>query len=258
MFFYRQTSRMTGSVSAINGSPLMIFLQNVFDSFLMFNWDAGEIWVNAIPHKPLLDVISATFFIVGSISVFIRYLKGKNWIDLFLLLSIPILMLPSTLSIAFPAENPAPNRAGGAMIIVFYFAAIGFYMLITSIQKTLKKNKQIWAVGITIILITIVLISNYNLMFIEHNSMYKQNAWNSSEMGQVLSDHLHQGVFAGDVHVVAYPHWVDGRLVGFNAGLPGLDLSLSAGLLPEFAHNQRQQVFLVKPNHQEAINLLQG
>ena len=256
-FLYRQTTRMTSLETPIEGSVLKIFCQNVVDGFLMFNWNDGEIWVNSIPGRPLLDVFSATFFVVGLVIVFIRYLNFKNWMDLFLLFGLFILMLPSTLSVAYPAENPAPNRAGGAMVIVFYFASLGLYSFLKEVSFLFKQREKLSVTILCIVVVGMIALSNYRLMFIEHNTLYKNNSWNTSEMGDVLSDYLSTGVKAGDVHVIAYPYWVDGRLVAFNAGLAGLDLSYAVEDIPNLVFNENQQVFLLKPDHTYALELLQ-
>ena len=255
-FLYRQSTRMTSIENPINGSPVNVFVQNVFDGFLMFNWNDGEIWVNSIPGRPLLDVFSASFFTIGLIIVFFRYLKYRNWIDIFLLISFFILMLPSTLSIAYPAENPAPNRAGGAMVVVFYFTAFGLYTLLKQVSSMIKHRQKFSVTILAITILGLITVLNYNLMFVQHNNIYKNNAWNTSEMGEVLKEYLSQGVKAGDVHVIAYPYWVDGRLVAFNAGLAGLDLSYSIENIASLVFNQNQQVFLLKPDHAYAIELL--
>jgi hypothetical protein len=255
-FLYRQSTRMTSIETPINGSPLNVFIQNIFDGFLMFNWNDGEIWVNSIPGRPLLDVFTASFFVIGLIIVFSRYLKYRNWIDIFLLASLFILMLPSTLSITYPAENPAPNRAGGVMVIVFYFASLGLYTLLQQVSSLIKHRQKMSITILAVSLIGIIAFLNYQLMFVQHNTMYKNNSWNTSEMGIVLKEYLDKGVKAGDVHVIAYPYWVDGRLVAFNAGLAGLDLSYSVENIPNLVFNENQQVFLIKPDHAYAIELL--
>ena len=90
----------------------------------MFNWDDGEIWVHSVTHRPALDVVSASLFLIGVVLLLIRYIRKRHWLDLFLLLSIPLLSMPSILSLAFPGENPALNRAGGAYVPVFVVVAL--------------------------------------------------------------------------------------------------------------------------------------
>ncbi len=91
----------------------------------MFNWDDGEIWVISVPHRPALDVVSGALFLIG-----VR--AGADPLHPPAPLagsvpaagSFPLLQLPSILSLAFPAENPALNRAAGAMVPTFLLVAI--------------------------------------------------------------------------------------------------------------------------------------
>ena len=74
----------------------------------MVNWVNGNIWVVSPTLRPAVDTVSAAFFLIGVALLLVRYIRRRHWLDLFLLLAIPLLMLPSILSLAFPAENPAP------------------------------------------------------------------------------------------------------------------------------------------------------
>ena len=123
-FAYRMQSRMTDVETALPGSPLSIFFSNLWKALIMFQWDNGQIWVHSVPGRPALGVISAAMLSLGVILLVIRYIKKRHWMDLVLLLLIPLLMLPSILSIAFPDENPSLNRSGGAIIPVFIIIAI--------------------------------------------------------------------------------------------------------------------------------------
>ena len=90
----------------------------------MYFWSDGQIWVHSVTNAPALDVVSAALYFLGVILLFVRYVRRRTWQDLVLLLSVPLLMLPSILSLAFPDENPALNRAAGAIVPVFVIIAI--------------------------------------------------------------------------------------------------------------------------------------
>ncbi|MCK5794392.1 MAG: glycosyltransferase family 39 protein, partial [Anaerolineales bacterium] len=111
-FSYRMLTRMTDVETALSGSVLAIFLSNLWKALIMFQWDNGQIWVHSIPGRPALGVVSGAMLSLGVILLVIRYIKKRHWMDLALLLLIPLLMLPSILSIAFPDENPSLNRTG--------------------------------------------------------------------------------------------------------------------------------------------------
>ena len=102
IFGFRAMTRLTGEENPITQPIWQIFASNVWNALKMFNIDDGDIWVNSVTHRPALDVISAALFLIGVVLVLVRYIRKRHWLDLFLLVSIPLLQLPSTLSLAFP------------------------------------------------------------------------------------------------------------------------------------------------------------
>jgi hypothetical protein len=82
------------------------------------------------------------------------------------------------------------------------------------------------------------------------------SSWNTSELGEVASDF---GTIFGsteNVWVVAFPHWVDTRLVGVNAEEPGRDLAIWPENLPETSANVGPKLFMIKPEDENAIQIL--
>jgi hypothetical protein len=116
MFVFRSFTRLGSVERPLPGPAWQIFLGNLWKATIMFTWDNGEIWVHSVTHRPALDVVSAALFSLGVVLLIVRYLRKRQWFDLFLLLSVPLFMLPSILSLAFPAENPSLNRTGGAIV----------------------------------------------------------------------------------------------------------------------------------------------
>ncbi len=143
-FGFRAMTRLTGEENPITQPILNVFASNVWKALQMFNFDDGEIWVNSMPHRPALDIVTGALFVIGLFLVLIRYLRSRHWLDLFLLVSIPLLQLPSSLSLAFPGENPALNRAGGAYIPAFIISALALDGLLTSFGRGKLRNVLIW------------------------------------------------------------------------------------------------------------------
>ena len=83
-------------------------------------------------------------FFLGVVQLLVRYIRQRHWLDLFLLVSVPLLMLPSILSLAFPDENPSLNRTGGAIIPVFLIAALALEGLLTGLYR--RANTR-WGIG---------------------------------------------------------------------------------------------------------------
>lgn len=257
MFSYRSLTRLAPLEQPLPGPAWQIFLNNLWRAMTMFAWDDGEIWVHSVMHRPALDVVSAGLFYLGLGLLFLRYLRQRNWQDLFWMLSIPLLMMPSILSLAFPAENPALNRMGGAIVPVFLIIGLSLDGLLTAIQRTqhsLITKGLAWGLGLFLLLWASV--QNYDLVFRQYQDYYRLASWNTSEMGAVIR------AFAASVGdpetawVVAYPYWVDTRLVGMNAGYPTKDYAIWPEDLAETVAEPRAKLFLVNREDTAALQTL--
>jgi hypothetical protein len=248
-FFYRAFSRL-GVPQALLW--IQVFLSNTWNALRMFNWDDGDIWVNSMPHRPALDVVSGALFLIGIVLVLARYIQKRHWLDLFLLLSIPVLLLPSILSLAFPKENPALNRAGGALVPVFLFVAIALDGLLTGLGSGLSEpGKRLVTWGVTGILLLFSATQNFDIVFRQFDQNYRNGAWNSSEMGAIIRQF---GLVYGEtdtVWIVPFPYWVDTRLPGMWAGIPNRDFAMPRENLADTVELPGPKLFLVKASLQE-------
>jgi hypothetical protein len=260
MFNYRTLTRMTAVERSLPGPAWLIFLQNLGKAMVMFFWDNGQIWVHSIPHRPALGVISAALFFSGGVLLSVRYLRKRNWLDLFLLLLVPLLLMPSVLSLAFPEENPSLNRTGGAVIPVFLMVGLGLDGLLTSLEGSLRHpfwgRRLAWGVGL--LLLAGSCFQNYQLVFEDYRTQFARGAWNTSELGAVIRQFADTVGSEDSAWVVPYPHWVDTRLVGINAGVPGRDYALWVDQLPQTLDDPRVKLFLFKPEDTEAKQTLRA
>ncbi len=230
IFGYRAMTRLTSMETALPAPAWQVFLSNLYKALLMFNWDNGSIWVHSIPGRPALDIVSAALFVMGVILLILRYARQKDWRDLFLLVSIPILLLPSVLSLAFPGENPSLNRTGGAAVAVFVISGLALDGLVSSLGG--DKRRAFIACGLTALLFAASAYQNYGLVFHKFDESFKAGAWNTSEMGAVISGFREKYGTTDSVWIVPYPHWVDTRLPGVWAGIPNRDFALWREDLP--------------------------
>jgi hypothetical protein len=226
-FSDRAFSRLGTNASPLPGPILQVFLSNTWNAIRMFNWNDGETWVNSIVYRPALDVVSGALFILGMAMVFIRYIRQRHWLDLFLLLSIPLLELPSILSLAFPNENPVLSRTGAAFVPVFLIVAIALDGLLSGFQARLNRR-----IGTTLTWVVILFLAgwssfqNYDLVFHQYADQYSASSWNSSEMGAIIKQFDQVYGTTNSVWIVAYPYWVDTRLPGVWAGIPNRDFAI--------------------------------
>jgi hypothetical protein len=250
MFSFRALTRLGTIERPLPEPMLQVLLKNYWNASIMYFWNDGNIWVNSIPGRPALDVVSAVFYFIGSLYVFTRYIRYRNWIDLFLLLSVPILMLPSILSLAFPDENPALNRLSGAIIPVFLIIAVGFEAIISMIRKISGRTL---ASLIAIILITWSFSQNYYLVFNQFNRQFTEGSWNTSDIGNVIRAFADSVGSQETAYVIPYPHWVDTRLVGVNSGFGVKDFALSTENIIDTLSEGRSKLFII--NSKDIVSL---
>jgi hypothetical protein len=258
LFSYRAFSRLTSMEVDFQNSPVIIFLQNFWKASIMFFWDNGSIWVHSIPGRPALEVVSAALYFIGIIGLLFRYIRRRHWVDLVLLVSIPMLLMPSILSIAFPAENPSLNRTAGATVPVFVVVGLAFETIIRTLKQKLPGR-----IGKTVVILIVVLLvvwsglNNYNLVFDRYQSIYRASSWNTSEMGRVAQFFINTIGSSETVYAVGYPHWADSRLIAINAGYPGGDFAIFSEQIPNTARDPRAKVFLLNLNDAEGMQVLE-
>jgi hypothetical protein len=258
MFTFRALTRMTSLERTIPGAPLEIFLQNLWNALIMFSWDNGRVWLVSVMGRPALDVVSGALFHLGVIILLLRYIRRRHWVDLFLLLAVPLLMMPSILSLAFPEENPVLNRTSGALVVVFLIVGIALDSLLSTLKIGLKSPAGTRLMGgLVLVLLAWSAFQNYDLVFNQYQNNYAASAWNTSELGSVIRNFSDSIGSADSAYVVPYPHWVDTRLVGINAGYPSKDYALWPHQFAETISETRAKLFLINLNDQESVDALQ-
>ncbi len=257
-FGMRAFSRLGSVEQPLPGPWWKILLSNTWNSLRMFNWDNGTIWVHSVPGRPAFDIVSAALFLIGAFLVLVRYLRQRHWLDLFLLVSIPLLQLPSTLSLAFPGENPSLNRPAAAFIPAILLVAIALDGLLKSIES--QSNRK---VGITMAWVVALGLAgwssfnNYDLVFNQYATEFRLGAWNTSEIADVIRQFTQVNGTVDDAWVVPYPYWVDTRLVGDWLNLPDKDFALWP---QDFYTTQKisaAKLFIIKPEDLTDLGLLE-
>jgi hypothetical protein len=258
LFAFRAFSRVGTIERPLPGPAWQIFLSNTWNAMISLGWDNGEVWTVSIPHRPALDVVSAALFYLGYIYLFVRYLRQRHWLDLFLILSVPMLMLPSILSLAFPSENPVLSRTGGALVTVFVIVGVALNGLYNALHNGFSAR---WgprlAVALVVVLFGWSVLQNYDLVFNQYDTEYKLSAWNTSEMGQVIRDFADSVGSPDSAWVMGYPYWVDTRLVGMNAGYPTKDYAMFVDQLGTTKNVPGAKLFIVNLEDTQAIGALQ-
>ena len=255
-FGYRAFSRLGSVETALPGPAWQIFLSNLYRGLLMFNWDDGEIWVNSLPHRPALDIVTGALFVIGIVLLIVRYARQRDWRDMVLLVSIPVLLMPSILSLAFPNENPALNRAGGGAVAAILVSALALDGLLAGLSNGRSGRRLIIAYGLTGILLVTSALQNYDLVFDKFDKNFRAGAWNTSEMGQVISDFRDTYGQTDTFWIVPFPYWVDTRLPGVWAGIPNRDFALWPENFSQTVNLPAPKMFLFWPEDLQTENAL--
>jgi hypothetical protein len=254
---YRSMTRLTAVEREFEEPPIRIFIDNFWKANTMFFYSNGGTWVHSIPNRPALDIVTAALYFVGMVIVILQYIKYRNWEDIFLLVAVPLLLMPSILSLAFPDENPSLNRTGGAYVIVFIIVAIGFEQTLKQIWLLTERWKSkafVVIAGISLFLLSAFI--NYDLVFNQFNKQFMAGAWNTSQIGSVIKGFAQSTGSLDNAYVVPSPHWVDTRLVGINAGYPTKDYALWPEQFDILSDNPDEKLVILKPENQEALALL--
>ncbi len=259
MFGYRALSRLAETETTFSAPVMTIFFDNLWKSLTMFFYNNGNIWVHSVTGRPALDVVSAVLFFFGVVLVIVRYFRQRAWLDLFLLLAIPILMLPSILSLAFPEENPSLNRSGAAIVPVFILAGIGLDSLVQSLRRRFPSSAgKVSVSALVAILLWLSASANFDLVFRQFDQQFIRGAWNTSQIGHVIRAFAESQGNRDTAYVIPYPHWVDTRLVGINAGDPLKDYALWLDDVETTLADPRAKLFVIKPEHTEAVDKISG
>ncbi len=242
LFGYRAFTRLSSIEAPLPGPAWQIFLSNLNKGMLLFNWDDGEIWVHSVTHRPALDMVTAALFLLGIILLVVRYIRQRDWRDMLLLVSIPVLIMPSVLSLAYPGENPALNRAGGASVTAILVSALALDGFVSAFG--VERRRQFIAYGLTGILFAASAYSNYDIVFNKFTDAYTHAVWNTAEMGRVISEFEDEYGQTNSVWIVPFPYWVDTRLPGVWAGIPNRDFALFPDRLAETLTIPAPKMFL--------------
>lgn len=277
-FWYRSLSRLSTTENPITNSNMaraiaegwarnfggavipepalraLIFFQNQWNALRMFNWKGDQVWVNTIPSMPVLDFIAAALFILGLAFVVMRFFLRRDKIVGFLPIAILILMLSSTLSFAFPDENPSVVRIGGAIPFVFLITAYPLWLLVKQVRAAFAPGVGAWAglaVGGFVILIAAQV--NQDLYFVRYPPQYKLSAQIASEIGKVIDNYAHSLGTYDTAYVRPYPYWVDTRAVGMYAGDFWRDFAIQKEQLGDPLADPRPKLFVLHLHDQETI-----
>jgi len=220
-------------------------------------WSDGPAWFHGGGDRPALDRVAASLLVLGLALAGVAAALRRRFEGLWLVMAIPLLMLPAILAPLQPHLAPSPLRCGGAMAPVFVLAGIGFASLIRAIASSLAApSGQGLAIAAAVVVIGSSAAAGHRVVHGPFAETWDRSTWNASELGEVIRGAIAVGIPPEHTRVVPFPHWVDTRLVAAEAGLPGEDLAISPDLVEQAARRSGPHFYLVHPNDRRTLRIL--
>ncbi len=255
-FWSRSLTRLTSAERAIPGERLQVFAGNLWNMARAFHWQGSSTWTVMLQDDPFLDVVTGGLLLAGVALVAIRILRG-SWRWSWLPPALFVLTLPSTLSLAFPNENPSLNRAGPAIPVVFLIAGASMAWLGRGFAGRAGLSRAAGLASVAALLIWSAE-RNGHAYFVEFGRSYDNLIEHSMEMAAALREEHAAGIPYANMYLLAQDFWVDGRNIAFQIDDPAWadNHLMPQGELPKRL-KERPLVFLYHPSDLQRLDQLQ-
>jgi hypothetical protein len=224
MFWSRAGTRLSGDVGSNGDSPglshqLSVFLHNNWNAALGFNWRGDSTMVNSFTYAPILDLLTGALFLAGLGIIFTHIARCRDLRAAFLVAAMPILVLTSTLALAFPIENPSVNREATLVPVVFTIAALPMAALARQLRARfgrLRGNLILAPAAAAVIVISANL--NYEQYFQDFDNQTSRSGASVGDIADAIRGAEIVGVQPDEAYIIDYPYWLDIRNIGINMG----------------------------------------
>jgi 4-amino-4-deoxy-L-arabinose transferase-like glycosyltransferase len=223
LFFSRTTESMKAEAGTPVSEQVATFLHNIWNFLLAFNWQGDSTMVNMVSYQPFLDVITGGLLLAGALTAVYSIVRVRDVRLILLPLSLPVLMLSSTLVLGQTAyENPSVNRGGPVIPVVFLLCALPAGVLLPALARKLRPDR-LWA-GLGVATVIAILLSigglNYRSYFDEFQAQQDITLAPTTRIAQTIKAYEDIGVHIDNVWLADHPFWLDIRNIGFTAGYP--------------------------------------
>jgi hypothetical protein len=218
LFWYRAATRAADTEVRTGPEPMIVFADNVRRMLLAFNWCGTITWVNALEKDPFLDIATGGCFLAGALlAAALVARRSHRWG--FLLASIFVLTLPSSLSLAFPLENPSINRSIPVLPVVICLATLPLSYLFERARDGPGSLRTVTAAVVAGILI-IALRENFISYFVKFHESCVNLSEPAIEISQAIRSFQGKGVSTDNAYLLSAMYWVDIRNVAYELDDP--------------------------------------
>lgn len=199
-----------------------VFFSNYANALRMFHWQGDVAWINNAGAAPALGPVLGGLAALGLVVWGVWVVRRRDPVWGLLPLSILIMLLPTALTLAYPIENPSFTRASGTIPAVFLIAALPLGALGWRLSQFDRGERVPAGRLLGLALLALVLWQGigpeWEHYFTDYRVGYSRSWRPYREISQPLREFAHgEGSFA-NAYVIAYPHWLDHRILGTMAG----------------------------------------
>ena len=217
-FWSRIATRATAADVALAANPWRVFAGNLWNMAKAFHWRGSSTWTVLHADDPFLDIVSGGLFFAGLVLLVRLTLRG-SWRWATLLPALFLLTLPTTLSIAYPEENPSLNRAGPSLPVVFLLVGLAFAHLWNGF---LRERVLLRAAGLCALLAGAgySVQANAEAYFVRLGESYDAVIEHAIEIATLIGRYRSQGIPIRQIYLLAVDYWVDARIIALELGDP--------------------------------------
>ena len=145
---YRTLTRVTGMERALPEDLVATFMSNTGKVLGMFNYRGDGQSVLNVPFARALSYAAAILFVLGAVYMVWRWRDGFN---LSVLIALGVMLLPTSLSLAFPNEVPNAGRSIGAVPAAMLMPAVALALVRRRVAARLAQGAgQGWQIRFTV------------------------------------------------------------------------------------------------------------
>ena len=254
MYWYRVLTRTTNLERPVGQSSLHVFIDNVRRALLMFNWNGDFAWTVSVPNRPILDYVSGGLFVLGVAYLLYLLVAKRRVLAFYWLAAVFLTLLPSTMSVAFPIENPSNIRASGVIPVMLVLVALPLYLVGRQVIRVLRGGLGwvlVLALGGALLYRSAVL--NFCLFYVDYDQEYRRAAWNATDIAGVMNGFADTLGSIYDAYYIGTAYWVDHRAIALS--IPNMEWNnLIMDMREAEPHllEPRNRLYIYKPENADA------
>lgn len=200
-----------------------VFIENYRDALRMYHWEGDAAWINNAGGRPALDGIAGGLLMLGAVLWVVGALRRRDAVWWLLPVTVIVMLLPSALTLAYTIENPSFTRTSGTIPAIFMLAALPLGLLLWRVSRV---PGRVWGMSLGALAALVILAGvvgsalDWNRdNFFTHYHLSYSNSWKPYRaIARPLRSFAEGEGSYGNAFMVAYPHWLDHRILGAMAG----------------------------------------